>query len=1411
MILVNVFLGLMFAIPAESLRLKTNWAKRVDLSEKIVQGQVVSVKSYWNLERTLIWTDVTVLIDEHIKGDGPSEITLTIPGGTVGNDTHWVSDTPQFNAGDSYVILLESSGQVAGGPDGVYLIREPTVGRNQLQTLTEDRFLSWVKAYVNGETKISFEEIAKEPSGMLMQLDVSPATISGVSPSTISAGTGDILTISGSGFGASRGSGSYPTICFEYDEFQWICNNSFIKSWSDTEIKVNVGTTIVSGDYGSPGSCDDTILFYNKAGDPEFTYPLTITFGYGQAKRAQSSASYYINETYGPTGTLSAIQSAAATWNGAGSSFSLNYAGETTRGMGYDGYNVIGFANLGSNILIARAFVNISGGIILESDIQFNTQFPFSTNPTVDELDLQSIAVHETGHWLYLLDLYGMNDSDKVMYGTSDLGEVKRDLAPGDRLGINWIYPKISSLAPDPMTWATPPYQTGTNSISMVATTATDSTSPIDYYFDFVSSPTGGLGGRDSGWQSGTSYTNANLQTNHKYGYRAKARAGLNNETQYSTPTQYTYTAIQPPTGITFGTVTATSIQVRSTNTPTGLGRGKSGLWIENTVDATNNSGWKRDNTLWTSKSLKANTSYTFQAKARNGDGIETGYGLSASRYTRASLPGKAPFSDVTRTSIRANWTTSNPSGTQYFCQNVTTGANSGWITDTSWNSDNLTCGLSYSFRVKARNQDGFETGWTSLGSQSSVKCVLLLKPNGGETIPSGSSYDIQWEATPEAVSFDLFYSLDNGASWPLLKKDERNTIYSWAPKPTGNKKACFVRVIGYNATRTKKIGSDTSDKPFTIEVVRLTSPNGPPSLKQGDNINITWTANETTQPITKVQLYYTKDGGTTYNSIITLSGAYPPGDYSQPWTVPPVGTTPKTKCKVKVVLKDQKGVIRGSDASDNFFTIEPLVPDMIETSVSDPPATAPVGSIISITDTAMNQGNAGAGASTTRYYLSVNTSKGTGDILLTGTRDVPALAAGESSTGTVNVVRIPSSVAAGTYYVLACADDLKKVPEGNETNNCIASSSSMQVTRPDLVETSVTNPPAAASVGSSFSATDTAQNKGKVDTGSSTTRYYLSADKIKGGGDTLLTGTRSLPALLPEATSTGTMDVTIPSGLAAGAYYLLACADDLKKVPEGNETNNCIASTSTVQIQRPDLIETSVTQPPATASVGSGFAVTDTAKNQGKADAGSSTTQYYLSADKIKGSGDTLLTGTRSVPALVSGATSTDTVDVIIPSGLAARAYYLLACADDMNVVAEGNETNNCIASTSTVQVRGPDLIETYMTNPPLSFRVGNPFSSTDTVENQGNVAAGDSVTRYYLSKDTVRDSGDVRLTGGRFVIGLAAGVSSIGSVEVTIPSGTAAGVYYLLACAGDMEDVAETNDKNNCIASVHTVQVNP
>jgi len=168
--------------------------------------------------------------------------------------------------------------------------------------------------------------------------------------------------------------------------------------------------------------------------------------------------------------------------------------------------------------------------------------------------------------------------------------------------------------------------------------------------------------------------------------------------------------------------------------------------------------------------------------------------------------------------------------------------------------------------------------------------------------------------------------------------------------------------------------------------------------------------------------------------------------------------------------------------------------------------------------------------------------------------------------------------------------------------------------------------------------------------------------------------------------------------------------------------------------------------------------------------------------------------------------------VTVTVPISTVLDTYYLLACADDTNAVVETIETNNCVASTSKVQVSLPDYVETSVTNPPTTAKLGTPFSVTDTVQNQGIVASTKtSSTRYYLSLDTVKGSGDKLLTGSRSVGILAAGATSNGALTVTIPSTTALGIYYLLACADDTNVVTETNETNNCIASSTMVQVDP
>ena len=123
-----------------------------------------------------------------------------------------------------------------------------------------------------------------------------------------------------------------------------------------------------------------------------------------------------------------------------------------------------------------------------------------------------------------------------------------------------------------------------------------------------------------------------------------------------------------------------------------------------------------------------------------------------------------------------------------------------------------------------------------------------------------------------------------------------------------------------------------------------------------------------------------------------------------------------------------------------------------------------------------------------------------------------------------------------------------------------------MSIGAADLVSTYVSNPPVTAKVGATFKISDSTENRGKMASPVSVTRYYLSLDRIYGTGDRLL-GARNVPALAPNTVSTGAVMVTIPTGTPVGTYFLLACADGTRVSIELNETNNCVASATAMSV----------------------------------------------------------------------------------------------------------------------------------------------------------------------------------------------------------------------------------------------------
>jgi hypothetical protein len=85
----------------------------VQQAELIFQGTVTDVRSVWEGEgaQRHIDTYVTFKIDENVKGNASSSYTIRMLGGTVGDETMEVTDSPKFKVGDREILFVEHNNE----------------------------------------------------------------------------------------------------------------------------------------------------------------------------------------------------------------------------------------------------------------------------------------------------------------------------------------------------------------------------------------------------------------------------------------------------------------------------------------------------------------------------------------------------------------------------------------------------------------------------------------------------------------------------------------------------------------------------------------------------------------------------------------------------------------------------------------------------------------------------------------------------------------------------------------------------------------------------------------------------------------------------------------------------------------------------------------------------------------------------------------------------------------------------------------------------------------------------------------------------------------------------------------------------------------------------------------------------
>ena len=356
-----------------------------------------------------------------------------------------------------------------------------------------------------------------------------------------------------------------------------------------------------------------------------------------------------------------------------------------------------------------------------------------------------------------------------------------------------------------------------------------------------------------------------------------------------------------------------------------------------------------------------------------------------------------------------------------------------------------------------------------------------------------------------------------------------------------------------------------------------------------------------------------------------------------------------------------------------------------------------------------------------------------------------------------------------------------------------------------DLTLTTVSGP-ASANRGDTVTLSVTASNPSSTAAPASSLNLYLSVDGIITTADTLLASVATLA--MPAGTQqVVTANVTIPTTLATGNYFVGAIIDPANTIDEGDETNNARAGNVMAVTNLATDLTVTAASAPATAFTGDAVTLSATVTNLGTTPAGTSTLYFFLASNPAV-TGSYVLVGTAPVAALAGGATQVVSGSFALPVTLPPGIYSLVAFADGPNAIIETDELNNSrVGNLITTSTRNVDLTLTGVTSP-RTAKNGVSLSLTANLKNQGTATAPASTVRWYLSTDNLITTADTPLASVS-TASLTAGSTRSVSATATVPISVPAGTFYIGAIADPDNGVPETNETNNARVSGNTTAV--
>lgn len=455
-------------------------ADRVKKAETIVEGEVISKRSFWDARQENIYTSNIIKVYKVFKGNMQAQqVELITEGGSVGLKKHVYSSALELQPGQQGVFFMVREQQLRTTPGSTsytgkaYGSKQGLI-RYDLESGTADdvfnTYGSVQEVYntiattagrsfttITDNIRLRNEVISNSQTQNSLMLPV----ITNFTPTVANAGVGTVLTINGTNFGATRGNGS---VAFRNADnggrtFVSPLPSDYI-SWSNTQIRVRIPSRSTAG--GTAGTGQIRVTGADGTSSVS-TSNITIEYAYSNVDlnnrpfrpvmiNTDREGGYTIQ--FAPT--MQSRGPAQLSFSRAMNSWVCNTnvnwkigTPTNTEAATDDGQNVIRFApaSVTGDSVLARTISRYEGCRsgndtlfwLSEFDMELNSAINWQygpSNPGSNQYDFETVVLHELGHAHQLSHVILPR---AVMHYAIPARSVARELSSADITGAAFV------------------------------------------------------------------------------------------------------------------------------------------------------------------------------------------------------------------------------------------------------------------------------------------------------------------------------------------------------------------------------------------------------------------------------------------------------------------------------------------------------------------------------------------------------------------------------------------------------------------------------------------------------------------------------------------------------------------------------------------------------------------------------------------------------------------------------------------------------------------------------------------------------------------------------------------------------------------------------------------------------------